>query len=107
LLLSLSQQAVAPPEAQRRGGRTLLRGCHEQVIQPRHVVDDGSLCVDRNQHPLRFAQSEGIACMGVAGLLEAYPRAVIEKRLGQQVEGLLGAHGDHDLLGQREDAALG
>jgi hypothetical protein len=43
----------------------------------------------------------------VAGLLEAQPGVGAEQRVGQQVEGLLRADRDQDLLGQREHAALG
>ena len=106
-LLGAAQQLLAPLQAQRHGGGALVRGRDEQVVQRRQAIDHHAFLVHGHGHPVRAAQRKGVARMRVAGLLEAQALRGVQQRVGQQVEGLLRAHGDQDLFLEREHAAPG
>ena len=101
------QQSGAPLHAQGVGGGALVRGGDKTIIQVRQVVHDQALRVDRQRHKLRCPQRKAVARVRVARFLQAHALLRIKQGLGQQVIGVLRAHGDQNLFGQREHAALG
>ena len=104
-LLGALEEPLAPLEGERRRGRALVRGRDEGVVERRQRVDDDAVAVDRHRRELRPAQREAVARVRVAGLLEADPGRAVEQRLGEQVERVLRADREQDLVGEREDAA--
>ena len=107
LQLGLAQQTLPALEAQRGGGRALVRGRDEQVVDRRQRIDDQAFGVDRDLHPPRPAQREAVARVRVAGLLQADALRPVEQRIGEQVVRVLRTDRDDDLGPVREHAALG
>ena len=57
-LLGQAQQAVPALEAQRRGGRALVRRRHVEVVEIGQAVDDDAFGIDRRADPLRASAAK-------------------------------------------------
>ena len=107
LLRRLAQQQLATLQAQGAGGGTLVGGRDKHVVQRWQALHHQAVRVYRHWHTLGLAQGKAVARMRVAGLFQANALGLVKQGFGQQVVGVLGAHGDDDFFWQGKHAALG
>ena len=107
MAFGLLQQAPAPLQAQGASGGALVRGSDKHVVERGQAFHHQALLVYRQWHALRLAQGKAVAGVRVAGLFQPDALRGVKQGLGQQVIGVLGAHGDQDFFGQGKHAALG
>ena len=101
-----AEQRLAASQRERGAERELVRRRGEhQPGAAGHRVDEQALAVDRHRdHPGAVAR-EQVAGEGVAGILHDHHVAGLQQHPGDQVERLLGAVGDHDVVGFGLDPA--
>ena len=107
MAFGLLQQAPAPLQAQGAGGGALVRGGDKHVVERGQAFHHQALVVHRQRHALGLAQGKAVAGVRVAGLFQAHALGGVKQGLGQQVVGVLGAHGNQDFFRQGKHAALG
>ena len=107
MAFGLLQQAPAPLQAQGAGGGALVRGGDKHVVERGQAFHHQALVVHWQRHALRLAQGKAVAGVRVAGLFQPDALRGVKQGLGQQVVGVLGAHGDQDFFGQGKHTALG
>jgi hypothetical protein len=104
--LGPGQQGQAPGQRHRHPQRELVRGGDDHHPgSRRHRLDHQPLGVDRHPghvHPQRRQQPPERA---VPGGLDGDPVAGVQQDPGDQVDRLLGAVGDHHVLGAGQDPA--
>ena len=97
--------AARPGHHHHRGA--MRARCQQRQIEPLPRGDPRTFLVDRQRHALRAGHLEDEARIRVARHLAAHALARPRQKLREQVEPLLRAERDQDLLGPRIDAALG
>ncbi len=96
----------APFQRHGDGRRKLVAGCGEDdVAGIEGVGRHQSLFIDRQQRDMRRAQVEDVAHVRIAWLLHAGPRLGPNQQGGQEIERVLRAERDEDLIVIRHDAA--
>ena len=101
-----AQQRLAASQRERGTERELVRRRREhQPGATRHRLDEQALAVHRHRDHPRTVAREQVARHGVAGILHDHHVAGLQQHPGDEVERLLGAVGDHDVVGFGIDPA--
>ena len=110
-LIGGGEQLGAARQAHLDAGRMLVRRRDEGQPEVRREAQPGldrdALRVDRHWHHARAAGDETVARADRAGVFEPDRIAGIDQHAADQVEGLLRAVDDEDLLGVAGDAPVG